>query len=194
LAAATRWGIITPMIQGERVRLRRIERNDLPRFVEWLNDPAVREHLALVYPLSLPEEEQWFEATLRLEPAGQPFAIDARTGTPGEEPAEWLLIGSIGFHSIDWRNRSADVGIVIGRRDYQGKGYGTDALRTLCRWGFEQLNLNRIHLRVFEDNPGGIACYEKLGFRHEGRLRQDRYQAGRYLDTLIMGLLRGELR
>ena len=60
------------------------------------------------------------------------------------------------------------------------------------RWGFREQNLNRIFLRVFEDNPAAIRCYEKVGFRLEGRLRQDRYQDGRYLDTLVMGLLRDE--
>lgn len=114
--------------------------------------------------MSLPQEEQWFEATLRLEPAVQPFAIDARAGTPGEEPPEWLHIGATGFHAVDWRNRSAELGIVIGRRDLQGQGHGTDAVRVLCRWGFEELNLNRIQLRVYEDNARGIACYERLGF------------------------------
>ncbi len=182
------------VIFGERVRLRRIERGDLPRFVEWLNDPEVREHLSLGYPLSLAHEEEWFEGTLRQEPAAQPFAIDARGSPPGAEPAEWLHIGTGGFHAVDWRNRSAELGIALGRRDCWGKGYGSDAVRTLCRWGFAELNLHRVHLKVYEDNPRGIACYEKAGFRQEGRLRHDRYQGGRYLDTIVMGLLRDELR
>ena len=67
-----------PMIHGERVRLRRVDRSDLPRYVEWLNDPDVRDHLALVHPIGLAGEEQWFDATLHTEPACQPFAIDAR--------------------------------------------------------------------------------------------------------------------
>src|SRR6267378_3834328 len=112
--------MIDVVIFGERVRLRRIERSDLPRFVEWLNDPEVREHLA-----------------------------------------------------VDWRNRSGELGIALGRRDCWGKGFGTDAVRTLCRWGFAELNLHRVHLKVYEDNPRGIACYEKVGFRQEGRLRHD---------------------
>jgi len=181
------------VILGDRVRLRRMERSDLPHFVEWLNDPEVREHLALGFPLGRAHEEQWFEGTLQQEPAVQPFSLEARTSDPGAEPAEWTLVGNLGFHAVDWRNRSAELGIVIGRRDHWGRGYGTDATRTLCRWGFEELGLNRIHLRVYEDNARGIACYERLGFRLEGRLRQDRYQHGRYLDTLVMGILRGEL-
>src|SRR5438445_2509911 len=129
------WGMIEAVILGERVRLRRIERGDLPRFVEWLNDPEVREHLSLGYPLSLSHEEEWFEGTLRQEPAAQPFAIDARGSPPGAEPAERLHIGTVGFHAVDWRNRSAELGIALGRRDSWAKGYAADAARTLCRCG-----------------------------------------------------------
>ncbi len=172
------------MIFGERVRLRRIERDDLPRFVQWLNDPEVRQHLAAFYPMSRVHEEAWFEDTLELEPALQPFAIDVRAADA------WIHVGGIGFHAVDWRSRWAEAGIVIGDKSLWGAGYGSDALRTLVAWAFRGLNLNRVWLRVYEDNARGIRCYEKVGFRHEGRLRQDRYHDGRYQDTLVMGLLR----
>ena len=185
-----------PMIHGERVRLRRVERSDLPRYVEWLNDPEVRDHLALVHPISLAGEEQWFEATLRSEPACQPFAIDARgADLPPETAAEpWVHIGSAGFHEVDWRNRSGELGLVIGRKDLWGRGYGTEAVRVLARWGFFELNLHRVQLKVYEDNARAIRAYEKAGFKAEGCLRQSRFHGGGYHDTLVMGLLRDELR
>jgi RimJ/RimL family protein N-acetyltransferase len=178
------------VILGGQTRLRRPERDDLPAFAAWLNDPEVRRHLALGYPLSLIHEEHWLEDELRKEPATQSFVIEAmRIG--GE--AYWNAVGVTGFHAIDWRSRSGELGIVIGQKSVWGSGIGTDATRTLVRWGFQELNLNRVFLRVFEDNAAAIRCYEKVGFKHEGRLRQDRYQDGRYLDTLVMGLLRDEL-
>lgn len=182
------------MILGERVLLRRVERDDLPRFAAWLNDPDVRRHLALVYPMSMANEEAWYEASLRAEQAVQPYALDVRAQSPsaGPDPA-WTHVGGLGFHTVDWPDRSAELGIVIGNREFWGAGYGTDATRTLVRWGFDELNLNRVWLRVLEDNPRGIRCYEKVGFRVEGRLRQDRFREGRYVDTIIMGILRGEL-
>ena len=179
------------MILGERVRLRRIERADLPRMAEWMNDPEVRDGLANVYPFSLVHEEQWFEAMLKLEPAAQPFAVEAKERSGR---SEWTLIGAAGFHGVDWRNRSAEAGIFIGRKDLWNRGYGTDALRALARWGFEELNVNRVWLRVYEDNARAIRSYEKVGFRAEGRLRQDRFHRGRYFDTVVMGLLREEFR
>jgi len=182
-----------PMLYGERIRLRRIERADLPRFVEWLNDPEVRESLLQIYPLGLAEEERWFEAMLKEEPARQPYAIDASAQVQDTATQAWTHIGTTGFHHVDWRNRAAEVGIFIGVKSLWGTGCGTDALHTLLRWGFEELNLHRVCLRVFDDNPRAIRSYEKLGFRMEGRLRQDHFHRGRYSDTLVMGLLREEL-
>ena len=176
------------VIYGGRVRLRRIERSDLPRFASWLNDPEVRDGLAAFYPMSLAQEEAWFESNLKLEPASQPFALEARVGG-----ADFAHIGGLGFHQIDWRNRTGEVGIFIGEKALWGRGFGTEAMRALVAWGFQELNLHRVQLRVYEDNARAIRSYEKLGFKLEGRLRQDRFHQGRYFDTLMMGLLRGEL-
>jgi RimJ/RimL family protein N-acetyltransferase len=185
------------MLYGERVRLRRPERADLPRFAAWLNDPEVRAHLALIYPMGLAHEERWFEQQLQAEPATQAFVIEARAeGAAAADPGaagEWQPVGVCGYHTVDWRNRSGELGLFIGEKARWGAGLGEDAVRTLARWGLRQLNLHRVQLRVFEDNAPAIRCYEKVGFRCEGRLRQDRFQDGRYLDTLVMGLLRDEL-
>lgn len=177
------------MLLGERVRLRRPERDDLPRFRDWLNDPEVRRHLALVFPMGLAHEEQWLEEQLRLEPAAQAFVIEAR-----QAPEEWAPIGVVGFHNLDWRNRCIECGLFIGERGFWDGGYGTDTMRTLLRFAFRELNLNRVFLKVYEDNARAIRCYEKAGFKVEGRLRQDRYQDGAYLDTVVMGVLREEFK
>jgi RimJ/RimL family protein N-acetyltransferase len=84
------------------------------------------------------------------------------------------------------------VGILIGDKTYWNKGYGTEALKLLLKHGFETLNLNRIFLRVYEDNPRAIHCYEKVGFVHEGRMRQGRFTKGQFVDILFMSVLREE--
>jgi RimJ/RimL family protein N-acetyltransferase len=182
------------VIPGERIRLRRIERADLPRLAGWVNDPEVRRHLAHIYPMSVALEERWFEAQLGAEPAAQPFAIDVRAEALLPESADpaWTPAGVCGLHAIDWLARSAELGLFIGPTELRGAGYGTDVVRTLVSWCFRAINLHRVHLRVYEDNAAGIRCYEKVGFRVEGRLRQSRFQDGRYLDTLVMALLRDE--
>lgn len=174
------------MIYGERIRLRRDERTDLPRFVEWLNDPDVRRYLTMNLPVSQAGEEQWFDDMLKRPADEQPFAIEIHNGT------DWQLIGNCGFMDIDHTVRSAEVGLFIGDKSCWNKGYGTEVMRLLVRIGFESLNLNRIFLRVDEDNLAGIRAYEKAGFIHEGRWRGAGYRDGLYRDVLFMSVLRAE--
>jgi RimJ/RimL family protein N-acetyltransferase len=89
-------------------------------------------------------------------------------------------------------DRRGELGILIGEKDYWGKGYGTDAIVTVLRFAFEAMNLHRVWLTTGENNPRAFACYRRCGFREEGRLRQDRYLGGRYWDTVVMGVLRQE--
>jgi RimJ/RimL family protein N-acetyltransferase len=107
-------------------------------------------------------------------------------------PENDRLIGTTGLHRLDVRNRHACFGITIGEQDARGKGHGTEATRLIVRHALETLNLNRVWLQVYEYNTRGIRTYEKVGFRIEGRLRQDTFRDGRYWDTLVMGILREE--
>ena len=189
------------MIYSERLRLRAIERTDLPHFVAWLNDPEVIVGLPGVFPLSQINEEAWLEATLKLPLAQQPMMIEI--GVTGVRPPgavsyppdvmpvskDWLPVGDCGFHIIDWRNRSAEFGIVIGEKRFWNQGYGTEAVNLLVRFGFQTLNLHRIMLRVDANNPRAIRAYEKAGFIHEGRLRDAEFKDGKYHDLLLMSIL-----
>ncbi len=174
------------MIYGEKMRLRAIERADLPYFVQWLNDPQVCLYLGLDLPISMASEEQWFEEVLKSPPEERPLAIEVQEGD------SWKLIGNASFRRIDWHARSAEVGLVIGEKAYWDKGHGTQVMQLMLRHGFETLNLNRIYLQVFADNLRAIRCYEKVGFVLEGRLRQAVYRRGSYQDVLIMSILRSE--
>jgi RimJ/RimL family protein N-acetyltransferase len=173
------------MIVGEKTRLRAIERSDIPMFVRWFNDPELLRYLAMYLPMSQAAEEQWFEAQLQ-DDSSHVFVIETLDDA--------VPIGNLDLHGIDWLNRCAGCGISICEKSYWNQGYGTDALRTLVRFAFQELNLNRVSLQVFDFNARAIRSYEKIGFRHEGRLRQARFVEGRYVDELIMGLLREEWR
>jgi RimJ/RimL family protein N-acetyltransferase len=106
--------------------------------------------------------------------------------------ADKRLIGLIGLYTVFQPQREAFMGIQIGERDYWGKGYGTDALRVLLRYAFNELNLYRVSLSVLEGNARAIRSYEKCGFRYEGRERQAWAYDGRRWDEIYMGLLREE--
>jgi RimJ/RimL family protein N-acetyltransferase len=174
------------MIYGKRVRLRHVEREDLPHFVEWLNDPEVRQGLSMYLPISHAEEEKWFERVLSSSREEQPLVIEVQIGDA------WKMIGNSGFFDLDSRNRSAELGIFIGDKACWNQGYGTEVMRLLLRIGFATLNLHRICLRVYEDNLRAVRCYEKVGFVHEGRQRQAEFREGRYKDLLLMSVLRTE--
>jgi diamine N-acetyltransferase len=175
------------MILGQRVRLRAIEREDLPTFVRWFNDPEVLHYLLMYMPMSLAEEEKWFEEQLQKQD-GRIFAIEAIDGDQS------VHIGNTGIHNVDWKNRTAEVGIAIGEKDYWGQGYGTDALKTLLRFAFQEMNLHRVQLRVHDYNARAIRCYEKCGFQHEGRQRQALFRDGEYHDVLLMSVLADEFQ
>jgi RimJ/RimL family protein N-acetyltransferase len=174
------------MIYGKRIRFRAPERDDSPTFVQWINDPEVRSGLFLFLPMSMADEEKWFDDMLKSPIEEHPLCIEVK------DKNEWIIIGNIGLFNIDSIARSAEAGILIGNKDYWNKGYGTEAMRLLIKHGFEALNLNRIYLRVYEDNPRAINCYEKVGYVLEGRMRQARYSNGKFVDILFMSVLREE--
>jgi RimJ/RimL family protein N-acetyltransferase len=172
------------MLEGELVRLRAREPDDLERNLRWINDPEVR--LLLLgsrYPISRGAEEKWMEANQSSSFEHVRLAIETKEGQH---------IGNLDLRQASPEHRAANLGIMIGERDYWGRGYGTDALRTLLRLAFGDMNLNRVWLMTGENNSRAQACYRRCGFREEGRLRQDRYLDGRYVDTIIMGVLREE--
>lgn len=102
------------------------------------------------------------------------------------------FVGTVGLHGLREIYHSAEFRILIFHPDAIGKGIGTEATRLLVDYGFSRLNLNRIWLGVHEDNKGAIKCYEKAGFKIEGRLREELFTHGKYWDAVRMGILRKE--
>lgn len=171
------------MIVGKRVRLRALEQEDLPRFVRWFNDPEVIRGLDTVHPMRLEDEEDWYGSLIERDEAERPLSIDVL------DDDRWVHVGSCNFNDLDWRVRKTELGILIGEKRYWDQGIGTEAMRLMLTHAFDSLNLNRVYLQVFAHNERAIHLYSKLGFQEEGRLRQDHFFQGQYIDTLVMGLL-----
>jgi RimJ/RimL family protein N-acetyltransferase len=169
------------MLEGKKVRLRAVERVDLPTFVKWINDQEVTQFLELNPPMSLEDEEKWFVNLQKSE--DKVFSIDTKEGK---------LIGNVGLMRLNWKDRSVLIGIMIGEKEFWNQGYGTDAIETLLRYLFDELALNRVYLIADERNARGLHCYEKLGFKKEGVLRQNRYKDGVYTNDVMMSLLKDE--
>lgn len=173
------------MLQGKQVRLRALEATDLERLYEWMNDRDVTRFLMARYPLSRSDEEKWLAETV----GKNGFAHDVRLAIETENGTH---IGVVGLHAIGPEDRAAELGIMIGDKAFWSNGYGTDAMLTILRFAFEQMNLHRVSLGVIEYNERGYACYRKCGFVEEGRSRDATYRDGRYWDIIRMGILRSE--
>lgn len=167
---------------GSLVRLRAIEEDDVPKIHEGIWDSEVTAQMAVAWPEALAQTREFWDRVRRSD-SEELLAIETLAGE---------FVGAVGLHGIDPRNRQAELGIWIARSHWD-KGYGTDAVRTMCRFGFREMNLQRVFLRVYETNPRGRRAYEKVGFKEEGRLRRGQFVDGRYVDVVVMGLLADDL-
>jgi RimJ/RimL family protein N-acetyltransferase len=172
-----------PFLIGPNVYLRPVEPDDARTIVPWFNDPDVTRFLLRYQPMTLAEEVEFLRRRAE-STADVVLGIVVR--------ADDRLVGVCGLHHLDVRNRHAAFGINLGDKTAWGKGYGTEATRLVVRHAFDTVNLHRVWLHVYEYNPRAVRVYEKVGFRLEGRLRQDAFRDGKYWDTLVMGVLREE--
>jgi len=170
------------MIIGKLVELVPVKREYIDKYLEWLNDSEIQEFLLIYRPLTRDEEEQWF-SNLKNRENHILFSILNREGNQ--------LIGNCGI-TINWKDKSGVLGILIGEKDFQNKGYGTEAMKLLVNYSFNTLNLHRVELETFSFNHRAIKSYKKVGFIEEGRKRQAIFANGKYHDRIIMGILRKE--
>lgn len=170
-------------IMGKSLTLRAIERFDLPQLQAWANDPVTQDGVGEIhFPSSLTFHQSWFEAQVG-DRFNQRFVVEVPDGS---------IIGISSIVNIDWRNRHAWHGLVIGDSSHRGKGYGVDAIMATMRYAFEELNLMRLDGSMIEYNKRSIAAYcgSKLGWREEGRKKNYFYRKGRFWDQVIVGVTR----
>lgn len=180
---------MTVFFSSQRLWFRAPELADVPRITTWINDPRVRRHLATrVFPLGQHVEEEWVK---RVSADPRQAAAEHVVLLFGPHGAE-TPIGSTGFHGLNWIARRGEWGILIGEPEHWNQGYGREVARRMLQYAFEDLNLNRVELRVNSANPAGIKAYEAAGFIREGTLRQAGWVEGRYEDILVMSVLRQE--
>lgn len=177
------------LLQGERLFLEPITatRPDLLDYLErWFSqDMEMARELAprVAYPATRQTEEDWLKSARSSTNMYHFMMIEHATNQP---------IGGCGFHHISRTARHATLGIYIGEPEKRSQGYGSEALRILLRFGFWELNLNRIELRVFAFNARAIAAYRKVGFVEEGRLRHELWRDGQPHDSFVMSVLYSE--
>ena len=167
---------------GDRIYLSPRSIEDVEKFTEWMNDFYVTDYTGRSWQImSLEGERKYLEEDINPEAT---FSIVTLN--------EDKLIGTIGLEDINHMDKTATLGIFIGDKDYQSKGYGTEAVRLVLDYGFNYLNLHSIKLDVMSFNERAINCYNKCGFKETGRKRESKYINGKDYDTLSMDILKSE--
>jgi len=171
-----------PKMTGERIYLSPINTDDAEIYTKWINDPEVADRIGMYRRmLSLGNEKKALE---HLSGEGHNYAIVLSKND--------MLIGNVSLADIEHVHRRATLGIFIGEAEHRNKGYGAEAIRLLLDYGFNILNLHSIMLVVHADNPRGLACYGKVGFKEFGRRRESRMKGGKYIDLVYMDILEDE--
>ena len=172
-----------PFIVGERIYLRPLEpARDNHLYSTWVNDEEIRRYFS-IYPTSDTRGEERLELLYK---DGKHIIFGVALSENNR------LIGLVGLKDINYINQSAGFYIIIGDRSAWGKGYGTEATKLMIRYGFMELNLNRIQTQSMEDNIGGWRADEKAGFKYEATLREVILRFGKYNNVRVYSQLRSE--
>ncbi len=173
------------LLSGDLVRLARPVPADFAEIARWSADMEYQRLLrrALVYPGTETEIAEWLGGKTD-EYEFAPFTIRTLD--------EDRLVGFLGIKDIFWQSRHCSFFVSIGDSAERGKGYGSDAVKAMLKYCFWEMNLNRVGLEVMSYNEAAKRSYEKIGFKHEGTMRQWVYRDGVYYDIELMSILRPE--
>ncbi|MDY3007082.1 GNAT family protein, partial [Anaerococcus porci] len=168
---------------GNKIILKLIEKEDMKKRAEWINDIEIQATLNYDFPTSISKTQAWFQKA-QMDSSRREFSIF------NKETNEY--IGFCGLFDIDYKARKAEHHCVIGNKAYHSKGYGIDAYKVIVNYGFKELGLNRIYAFQRTNNIAAHKLVEKLGWTREGLLREDLYSHGEIRDRYIISILRSE--
>lgn len=169
------------MLEGNLTRLRLIEKDDLKYIREWINDPEVQYYSQEQYPSFF---DYWMVKAIYSDGIKRKIYIFII------EDKQKNIIGELWINALDRKRRTAELIIVIGRREFRSRGYGRDAIETIKKFCFDELSLKSIYLKVFEFNTRAINCYKACGFKIIGKGNRKVIRAGIEYNELIMGVLK----
>lgn len=165
-------------------KLRELSRTDIPRINMWRNDPELISYLGAPFRYINPEvDHKWFDGYM----ANRGNTVRCAIVDEQDE-----ILGLVSLTSVDYLNQSAELHIMIGDKENQGKGIGYFAVTTLVQHAFRNMNLRRIELTVLEENKRAQHLYEKCGFVLEGTKRQAVYKNGKFSDMRMYAIIKKE--
>lgn len=171
---------------GDRIYLspKGVSDDEVQKFTEWMNDFEVTDYTGRTGQITtLVGEKEYLENSAR-DTKNRNFDI--------VELNDNKLIGTLGLEHINWIERSAELGIFIGDKDFRSNGYGTEAIKLLLEYGFKYLNLHSIRLSLLAINERAHKCYLNCGFKDTGYSREEIFLNGKYYDKLHMDILENE--
>lgn len=168
-------------IQGKVVRLRAIEESDLDDINKWSNSPELWKWLGgWHFPYSKRNTEGWIRSINNNDQINQIFAIDTEDNG---------LIGTANIINIDWKNKNAFHGMMLGDKETRGKGYAVDTVMAVMRYAFDELGFQRLDGDLIAYNKASLKFYtEKCGWEIEGTKKNWFYRQGQYHDKIIVGI------
>jgi RimJ/RimL family protein N-acetyltransferase len=170
---------------GDKLYLRPLEPDDLTEdYLAWLHDPDVTRYLETGRFPTTPAALRAYLGRFETATDNLAFAI--------VDKATDLHVGNVTLNNVNWVHRRADTGLMIGRREFWGRGFAFEAWTLLIDYAFERLGLRKIIAGVVVDNAASVAVLERLGFQVEGRLREDVLVDGVHRDCLRLGMFRDE--
>lgn len=173
------------MYYGKKVILRSIELSDVDDILPYFNTLEYRRTIGGVLPYTKEQEEEWVKSTWEGRMKGNPYIF-------GIALPDDRLIGTVSLFKVDKIHKNAELGIGIHDPNDRNKGYGTDAVLTICAFGFLHLNLHSIYLRYIEYNKNGARAYQKAGFTQTGIERDMIFRDGNYHNFVRMDILERE--
>lgn len=171
------------MLIGKHLRLAPLAAAHLANTMQWANDRELNVDIMRVLPVSENDQERWYEELCR-DPGKIVFAVHLLSND--------AHIGNCGFYHLDCLHRRAELWLLIGEKSCHGKGYGREIGQQMIAFGFDSLNLNRIFLHVREDHVAAVRLYDSLGLQREGVLREHYFLRGKYVNVLLMSIMRKE--
>ena len=169
------------MIEGKTVNLRSLEMEDLGILKKWRNDKSNRIHTREFRLLNMINQKHWFESIHKDNPPK--FIMFGITNKRKN------LIGVCGLTYIDWKNRHAEVSIIIFKKNWQLLKEGKDTISLLTDYGFGELNLHRLWVEIFETIPANIKFFEQMNFKKEGVLRGKLWRNKKWHNSFIYSKL-----
>jgi ribosomal-protein-alanine N-acetyltransferase len=166
-------------IPGQGINLRALVESDLDGgWYGWFNDPEVTWFQNKGILPNTPEKQAAFYRHLQTDTSQLTLAIEADS----------VHIGTITLKDIDWVHKTAELGVVIGDREYWGRGFGAQAWWLITRHGFLALNLNKIIARIFRGNDASLRSALRSGYLVEGTQKEMFYRHGEYHDLTLVGV------